>query len=330
VRAETRILRAQIDLARGDEAAAISTLAAARDLKLGTQWEQLRQLLTGSALIIQGRGTEAARVLTGLGRALAFRVPPAYSDSISVAHILSLLEDCDEHGDIFRGFCERLEKEHPDSKAMLSHWQLRPSTPSSCPNHVFSDEFLDVPDRGWSWHDAFGDCRLAVDKGCTIAAPVGRGLRGSNFGAPRILRPARGRFAVQAVCLAADGHHRLAAGGLIAWMSPRDYLRLDVGSLSPRSVAFTGCVDNRDLVVGRGKLPAGQVWLRLERAGAEVGALCSPDGVRWQSVGEVSFPVDEQMDVGVFVDGLVRPELFPRAYAAGAEMRFTRVDLLQG
>ena len=330
MRAEARMLGTQIALAKGDGAAALGALTAARDLKPGAQWELFMKLLTASALITEGRKAEAALVLTGLlGEAPSFRVPPAYSDSINIAHILSMLESCEERGDVFREFCDRLQCEHPEAKAMLSQWHVGPAAPRTYPHTIFSDDFSGSPDPGWSWHDPFGDCSLAFDGRCAIAAPVGRGLRGSNLGAPRLLRPARGPFAVQTACVPSSDR-RLAVGGITVWKSPRDYLRLDVGSLGPQSVAFAGCFDNRDVVVGRGMLPAGRVWLRIERAGARVNALCSSDELRWHSVGDVSFPADELLEVGLFVDGLVHPELYPRTYAAGAEMRFARFDLLAG
>jgi tetratricopeptide (TPR) repeat protein len=330
MRSEVRMLRGQIALSRGDATAAIGDFRAGLASQPGAPWELLMQLLIGSALILQGRLEEAAHVFPDLlGDALTFRLPPAYSDTISLAHVLSLLENCEAHSEVFQEFCDRLRRERPESGEMLSSWHLEPETPGSFPRRVVVDGFAGPSASGWSWHDQYGDCRRAMDKVCVITAPVGRGMRGSNLSAPRLLRPVRGRFTVQALC-APPEDGRLAVGGLALWKSQRDYLRLDVGSLAPHNVAFGGCIDNRDIVVGRGRLPAGPLWLRLERTGPTVSALCSPDGAQWYSVGSVSFPVEDPVDVGLFVDGMVRPEIYPRAYAAGSEGRFASFELLEG
>ena len=330
MRAEVLMLRGQIDLSRGDETAAIGALRAARESRPGTQWELLMQLLIGSALILQDRNEEAAHILTSLlGETLSFRLPPAYSDSIGLAHVLSLLDNCETQGDVFRDFCDLLKRKRPESGDSLSCWYLEPAFPGNSLRLVVSDRFTGPPASDWSWHDQYGDCGHAFGKGCVITAPVGRGMRGSNVSAPRLLRPARGRFAAQAVC-SPPRNGRLAVGGLTLWKSKCDYLRLDVGSLAPRSVVFAGCIDNRDLVVGRGRLPAGPVWLRLERSGATVSALCSTDGTQWLSVGKVNFPVDDPVDVGLFADGMASPEIYPRAYSAGSEAMFAHFELLEG
>ena len=154
--------------------------------------------------------------------------------------------------------------------------------------------------------------------GCTVPTSVRRDFS--------VLPPAASPL--QAVCLPPD-NGRLAVGGLALWKSRRDYLRIDVGSLGPGIVAFGGCIDNRDFITGRGRLSAGATWLRLERSGATVSALCSTNGAGWYSVGTVGFPSADPLEVGMFVDGMVRPEIYPRSYAAGSEVRFARFDLLK-
>ena len=66
---------------------------------------------------------------------------------------------------------------------------------------------------------------------------------------------------------------------------------------------FMGCVDNVDIVIGRGLLrdvkADGQIFLRLERVGKRVNALCSADGEQWWTVGNVAFPVEGPLQVGV-------------------------------
>jgi hypothetical protein len=287
------------------------------------------QLLVSSALIEQGRPIEASRTLVALlGEALSFRVPPAFSITVTLAHLLSMLEVCGGHEEEFRAACDLVREKRPESRDILSRWSLQPAAPGRYPRAVVTDGFAGTPGSDWSWHDSYGDCGRTVEKGCTITAPPGRGMCGSNLSAPRLLRPAAGRFALQAVCSPAP-NGRPAVGGLVLWKSPREYLRLDAGSLGPHMVAFGGCIDNRDLVVGRGRLEAGPTWLRLERCGATVSALCSPDGQSWSSAGNVNFGAGDPLEAGLFAEGMVRPEIYPRAYVAGSEARFSRFQMLK-
>lgn len=328
MRSESQMLRGQIALGRGDEGAAIGAFRIALASNPGAPWELLMRLLIASALILQGRKEEASHALMALlGESLVFRVPPAYSVTVSLAHVLSMLEVCGNSGEEFRAVCDLVQEKRPESRDILSCWSLQPATPGRYPHAVFTDDFAGPPASGWSWHDPYGDCGRTLEKGCAITAPVGRGMCGSNLSAPRLLRPASGRFALQAVCSPPEDG-RLAVGGLALWKSSRDYLRIDVGSLGPHIVAFGGCIGNRDLIIGRGSLSAGPTWLRLERSGAAVSALCSADGAYWYSVGNVDFHAGDPLEVGLFVDGMVRPEIYPRSFAAGSEGRFARFDLL--
>jgi regulation of enolase protein 1 (concanavalin A-like superfamily) len=71
----------------------------------------------------------------------------------------------------------------------------------------------------------------------------------------------------------------------------------------------------------------GDVRLRLERAGGVVRALCSGDGGEWHCVGETPFPAGRDLEVGLFSEGAVRPEIYPRTYGAGAEIVFKEFTL---
>jgi len=66
------------------------------------------------------------------------------------------------------------------------------------------------------------------------------------------------------------------------------------------------------------------VHLRLERVGERVTGLCSADGARWFSIGNVEFPVDDPVEVGLFATGMIQRWAYPGAYPQGTAIRFRR------
>jgi regulation of enolase protein 1 (concanavalin A-like superfamily) len=175
------------------------------------------------------------------------------------------------------------------------------------------------------WHDSRKDCSHRLEKGLVVSAAIGRGLEGANLSAPRFLRPVAGDVAVQVVCEGA-GHGRPAAGGLVIWKDQENYLRLDQGTIAHGHVAFGGCMRNKDVTVGRGRLGSDRVFLRLERSGTCVRALAGTGSGQWHSVGRVEFPADDPLQVGLFADGAIRPEVYLRLDRGGSEIRFTEFE----
>jgi hypothetical protein len=147
-----------------------------------------------------------------------------------------------------------------------------------------------------------------------------------NLTAPRRLRFASGDLAAEVVCAAAHPG-KPGAGGLLLWKDASFYLRLDHGSCGPRDAVFSGCIGGTDVVVGRGRMHSRRACLRIERSGASVRALCSEDGHAWNSVGCAEFPVDDTLEVGIFADGALAPELYPQTSAAGSSVRFESFEL---
>ena len=120
------------------------------------------------------------------------------------------------------------------------------------------------------------------------------------------MRPIDGDTVIQTVCLPLYDD-RPAIGGILLWQDNRNYLRLDRGTRGPGEVSLQGCIDNEDLVFGRGTLASDRIWLRLERTGDTVRGLCSADGEVWYSVGEVDFPAQTAVQAGLFADRQHRP-----------------------
>ena len=100
-----------------------------------------------------------------------------------------------------------------------------------------------------------------------------------------------------------------------------------------------GCIENRDVIVGRGRLQVGKfvsgqvqeasdrVILRMERVGSRVRALCSADGAAWFSVGEVEFPVEGTLKVGLHAIGMIDRTIYHGVYPDGTAIRFESFTL---
>ena len=80
------------------------------------------------------------------------------------------------------------------------------------------------------------------------------------------------------------------------------------------------------MIIGRGRLQVSDssdhVFLRLERVGCRVKALCSTDGEEWFTVGSVEFPIEGPLRVGLHAIGNIDRTIYPGAYPDGTAIRF--------
>ena len=118
-----------------------------------------------------------------------------------------------------------------------------------------------------------------------------------------------------------------AIGGLLLWKDKQNYLRLDRGTRGKYEINFSGCINNEDMVIGRGRLEAAQAYLRLERVGNRVNALCSTDGEEWFTAGSVEFVVDDPVEVGLHAIGMIDRTIYHGAYPDGTAIRFEHFEL---
>jgi class 3 adenylate cyclase len=82
----------------------------------------------------------------------------------------------------------------------------------------------------------------------------------------------------------------------------------------------------RALHDGRGSAHASPpLW--LERLGEHVNALCSADGEEWLSAGQVEFPVEDAVEVGLHAIGNIDRIVYPGAYPEGTAIRFERFEM---
>jgi adenylate cyclase len=272
---------------------------------------------------------ERAFVLTQAGA-----VPPFGQRSVigrwPSAAALSGLEEAFEEFGAFHACCCRLrEAQGGAAVSPLTQWFLEPTEPSVDLRRVtptFNDAFAATLAASWAWHDPFGDSAFTLRDGLEIHAANGRDLWHLNLSAPRLLQRVSGEFAVQTACVLV-ATEKPAVGGLLLWKDQENFLRLDKGTRGAYEISFTGYVGNNHVVIGRGRLPAERVFLRLERLADRVNALCSADGQKWFTVGGVLFSVEDPVDVGLYAIGNIDRTWYPGAYTQGTATRFEAFEL---
>ena len=224
----------------------------------------------------------------------------------------------------------------------LVQWRLTPAKPDA----RFEDDdpahkpgFSEKPGlSGWTWHDQFGDCSYREeDDALTICAANCHDLWLNNFAAPRLLQHDGWRLRSRGGLSARPMKIGCRLGGLLLWQDRENYLRLTWNTLSPAGIELLGCVENVDGLFGIGHLPgADRVFLRLERIGSRVRALCSADGDIWYSAGEVDFPIDDpagksarkSVEVGPLAIGMIHRYVHAGAWPDGTAIRFESLRLV--
>jgi hypothetical protein len=144
------------------------------------------------------------------------------------------------------------------------------------------------------------------------------------------MRHMQGDFALQTRCTSVPAERSLekpALGGVLLWHNLRNFLRLDWGSRGLGEITFLGCINREDVVVGRGRLCSTAAYLRLERIGNAVRALCSENGDEWYTAGQVEFPIADPLEVGLYAIGNIDRALYHGAFPDGTAIRFSDVEL---
>jgi len=203
----------------------------------------------------------------------------------------------------FLDFCDRARRQTTfQSQTSLRYWHLQPGSPSAdYPQLTWWDSFEEPFFREeWHWIDPQGKSSYGfVQQGILeLRTPAGHELSPTNPDAPRLLRQISGDFAVEAM-LVDITQEECRTGGLLLWGSEGMYLSFGKKSYrvaEVNEVHLEACGE----IIGRGWLPGCQFYLRLERRGGSVSALCSNDSEKWQSCGETSFPADDPIWVGLY------------------------------
>ena len=170
----------------------------------------------------------------------------------------------------------------------------------------FQEEFsTTMLDPQWAWDDPNGGGSWSERQGYLVMnVQPGQDLwQGSNFDAPRVLRPLSGNFAIETripVTPQLKEH-----GGLIVWKDRQRLIRLEKTS---GAHAFRGDVrferhigGAQNVMVGRSSALRNvrELYLRLERKNHVFSGYASGDGVTWVSVGHVNLGMADPVMVGL-------------------------------
>ncbi|MFQ5795283.1 MAG: hypothetical protein ACE5JP_09570 [Candidatus Bipolaricaulia bacterium] len=277
-------------------------------------------LALGQVYLTNGKRQEAVKQFE---RVMTLAKP---DDSVLV-DALSRLEEAYDDPEAFRAFCHRFREEHPEiGDSPFVQWFLEMAETREFSETLFHDEFAESLSSSWVWQDPFDDCSFTVHSDLQLHAANGRELWHTNLSAPRILQPVSGDFSVQTICVPVS-RGKPAIGGILLWKDKENFLRLDKGTRGTDEVSFMGCLGNEDVFIGRGHLACERAFLRLERLGGRVNALCSADGVNWYTAGSAGFLVENPVKVGVCAIGAIDRTIYHGAYPEGTAIRFESFQL---
>lgn len=279
-------------------------------------WLMKAQCPLGQMYLIQGRRQEALDMFLA-----AMAIP---TGKIEV-DMLGLVDDAMDDPAAFRAYCDRLRADNPEAvPPAFTHFYLEPATLADMQPVLTLDDFnttSEVLPAGWRWEDASGASGYRVQAGIEIETGWGLAMWAGNANAPRVLRSVSGDFAFQAACLPVSSD-RAAVGGLLLWQDTENYLLLEKGALEPNEIVLTRGIKGQREMIGRGRLPASRVALRLERVGIRIRALCSEDEKIWWTVGETDFEVPGPLEAGCYAVGNINRLVYPNPHPDLPAIRF--------
>jgi tetratricopeptide (TPR) repeat protein/regulation of enolase protein 1 (concanavalin A-like superfamily) len=323
-----------IYLSRGDWTRAMETFARgwddAKQIHYLVHGVRMTLLGLARAYLMQGRRQEAIPLYCKVAIEDEADADGQIWMACALAGLAEAIEDPSRLREVYRSI---QTARSPADPLPLAQWWLEPCTPDPHFIGIEAPAFPTTPESAssWHWHDPFGDCRWSVNEGgLTIyASNFFRDLWFNNQSAPRFLCEVTGDFAIQTVCTAAVPD-RPAMGGIVLWHDKQNYLRLAWGAQGAEEITMLGCLDNRDLYLGRGRLPGLAVHLRLERKEGRVRALCSADGIDWFCLAHVPFPADGPVQIGPFATGMQFSWVHPGSTQRGTAIRFSSFQIWRG
>ena len=310
-------------------------------------WSQAQEFYQKSIAMGQEIANGAVQALSTYSLACLYQLQERYDEAIQTLHkaLTLFLTHVTSHIYWLPEFMHTLEALTPDRTAFLeicnqmqdqlatdssfTHWYLEPvavNWPTAAPLMAFHHQDPDklatqIADGLWTWHDHFGDCAYDLEEGLTIRAANGRYLWYVNQSAPRMTCSANGDMLIQTHCVSASPQTP-TIGGLLFWQDAQNYLLLNYGQVGDASVIFSGFVNGQDFLVGRGRLPGTEAYLRLTREQGRVQAFCSADNQTWFTLGMTQFPIGGDVAVGLIALGDVDRNFYHDAHVEGAAIRF--------
>jgi hypothetical protein len=285
--------------------------------------KQARTLVClGRALSRSGQTSEAVAVLQDALRVIGQGYP-----TLACWALAALEESAGEFNEFRKLVRQVYEEPHDLRSRQLPCWveptELTPFERRSLHNE-FETAVLDV---GWTWEDPLADCLYQAGRGLEVYAANGRALWDVNLSAPRLIRRIESEeFAVQ-VATAPAVEATPSIGGILLWTDSGNFARLERGALGEHDVMLVVRRNGRDAPVGRGRVSADRILLRIERCGSEIRALCSENGEEWYSVGRVDFGSGEPPVVGLYGIGWLQREIHPGAFPEGSAIRFESFEI---
>jgi tetratricopeptide (TPR) repeat protein len=233
------------------------------------------------------------------------------SNSGLVAQTLGLMEAAfakAEKREEFISYCKELkEKKGEELQSLkLTQWYLEPKELSGLFTQItFEDEFDEPALKSeWEWVNPKGDSSYSLSS--EVSWLEMRAASRSDL--PRLLQEISGDFAVE-IKMKAASDDLPSVGGLLIWKDEKNYIQFERGRDGKDEFGLSGSVGGEFEHFGRGLLASEVVYLRLERIGDRISAYCSGDGANpaerdaenrdWLTCGEVSFPVEAPIQVGI-------------------------------
>jgi DNA-binding SARP family transcriptional activator len=228
---------------------------------------------------------------------------------ITLNPILTSMEaDCRAAGqtELFQEICRQAKSDSEQAGVMppFQQWFLEPAPPRVAQPRWQIEEPFTERLHHLTWHDPTGRGRfdLTTRPGWLSLWPApGANLwPESDLNASRLLVVAgRGDWVAQ-TRVAMPGTDRIFAG-LVVWQDAMNFARLEWERRFRGGpiVQFEACLTGPWEQIGRGCLDADSVWLRLERVGQTLHALCSTDGRNWLTAGSINLPPSEREQVGI-------------------------------
>jgi tetratricopeptide (TPR) repeat protein len=226
----------------------------------------------------------------------------------------------------FISYCKTLREQKAEAlqDLKLTQWYFEPKELCGLfTQNAFVDEFdgSDLKSE-WEWINPKGDSNYNLS---SEVSPAQRDPENRDWlemhaasvyyflDAPRLLQEISGDldtptatqskdFAVE-VKLKAASDDLPSVGGFLIWKDEENYIRFEKGMHGKDEIGLSGNVDGKFDYFGRGMLASEVVYLRLERIGDRISAYCSGDGASWLTCGEVSFPAEVPIQIGIHAIG---------------------------